>query len=94
MNICIDAEPVQAEEQVTSDYLLKIFRASIPHLPRTAAKFGTELQIILQPMIIKPSSIGGLAVSCRILNTSSRLCLLGSAGNCRLPLCRGSTSYS
>ncbi|KAF8879492.1 hypothetical protein BD779DRAFT_1551796 [Infundibulicybe gibba] len=43
------------EEQATSDYLLKIFRASIPHMPKTAAKFGHELQSALQPMILKPS---------------------------------------
>lgn len=48
------------EEQVTSDYLLKIFRASIPHMPKTAAQFGADLQQALQPMIIKPSSAGGV----------------------------------
>ncbi|TFK52693.1 hypothetical protein OE88DRAFT_1628274 [Heliocybe sulcata] len=48
------------EEQATSDYLLKIFRASIPHMPKTAAQFGTDLQQALQPMIIKPSSAGGV----------------------------------
>ncbi|KAF8648994.1 hypothetical protein AX16_006108 [Volvariella volvacea WC 439] len=49
------------EEQTTSDYLLKIFKASIPHMPKTAAKFGQELQAALQPMIIKPSG-GSLQV--------------------------------
>ncbi|KAG7088631.1 hypothetical protein E1B28_012603 [Marasmius oreades] len=53
--------PSNPEEQATADYLLKIFRASIPHMPKTAAKFGQELQAILQPMILKPSPIGGLA---------------------------------
>ncbi|KAJ7457662.1 hypothetical protein B0H11DRAFT_208709 [Mycena galericulata] len=48
------------EEQLTSDYLLKIFRASVPHMPKTAIKFAQELQAALQPMIIKPSSAGGL----------------------------------
>ncbi|CAK5269780.1 unnamed protein product [Mycena citricolor] len=48
------------EEQATSEYLLKIFRTSLGHLPKTALKFGQELQAALQPMIIKPSSIGGL----------------------------------
>ncbi|KAJ7719905.1 sister chromatid cohesion C-terminus-domain-containing protein [Mycena metata] len=52
--------PTTAEEQATTDYLLKIFRASIPHMPRTAIKFGQELQTTLQPMVIKPSSVGGL----------------------------------
>ncbi|KAG5642305.1 hypothetical protein DXG03_003025 [Asterophora parasitica] len=50
-----------AEEQATSDYLLKIFRASIPYMPKTAAKFAQELQTALQPMIIKPTG-GGVQV--------------------------------
>lgn len=54
--------PLQPEEQTTSDYLLKIFRATIPHMPKTTAKFGQELQAAIQPMIIKPSSIGGIPV--------------------------------
>ncbi|KAK7469438.1 Sister chromatid cohesion protein 2 [Stygiomarasmius scandens] len=53
--------PTNAEEYTTSDYILKIFRASIPHMPKTAAKFGQELQQTLQPMIIKPSSTGGIS---------------------------------
>lgn len=48
------------EEQVTSDYLLKIFRVSIPHMPKTSVKFGNELQLALQPMILKPSTAGGV----------------------------------
>ncbi|KAI0823297.1 hypothetical protein BC628DRAFT_1504458 [Trametes gibbosa] len=48
------------EEQITSDYLLRIFRASIPHMPKTAAKFGQELQLALQPMILKPSTAAGV----------------------------------
>ncbi|KII90510.1 hypothetical protein PLICRDRAFT_697054 [Plicaturopsis crispa FD-325 SS-3] len=48
------------DEQATSDYLLKIFRSSVPHMPKTAAKFGHELQLALQPMILKPSTAGGL----------------------------------
>jgi cohesin loading factor subunit SCC2 len=31
-------------------------------MPKTAAKFGQELQLALQPMILKPSSAGGVAV--------------------------------
>jgi cohesin loading factor subunit SCC2 len=50
------------EELSTSDYLLKIFKVSIPHMPKTAAKFGHELQAALQPMIIKPSGAGGVQV--------------------------------
>ncbi|KAF9068643.1 hypothetical protein BDP27DRAFT_1327053 [Rhodocollybia butyracea] len=34
------------EEQMTSDYLLKTFRAAIPHMPKTAAKFGQDLQTL------------------------------------------------
>lgn len=52
----------QSEEQTTSDYLLRIFRASIPHMPKTAAKFGQELQSALQPMIVKPSAAAGVQV--------------------------------
>ena len=55
---------LQSEELATSDYLLKIFRVSMPHMPKTAAKFGHELQGALQPMILKPSS-GGTHVSFR-----------------------------
>lgn len=46
---------------MTSDYLLKIFRVSIPHMPKTAAKFGQELQAALQPMVLKPTG-GGVQV--------------------------------
>ncbi|EIW81234.1 hypothetical protein CONPUDRAFT_165445 [Coniophora puteana RWD-64-598 SS2] len=53
--------PTSAEELAISDYLLKIFRISIPHMPKTAVKFGQELQLILQPMILKPSSAGGVS---------------------------------
>lgn len=46
----------QPEEVQTSDYLLKTFRVSVSHMPKTAAKFGQELQTALQPMIIKPAN--------------------------------------
>lgn len=39
-----------------ADYLLKIFRAAIPHMPKTATGFGQDLQLALQPMILKPSA--------------------------------------
>jgi hypothetical protein len=55
-------ERYKPEEQATSDYLLKIFRASIPHMPRTAIKFAQELQAALQPMVVKPSPAGGIQV--------------------------------
>jgi cohesin loading factor subunit SCC2 len=45
-----------------SDYLLKIFKVAVPHMPKTAAKFGQELQAALQPMIIKPSGGGGVQI--------------------------------
>ncbi|KAJ7211043.1 hypothetical protein B0H12DRAFT_389308 [Mycena haematopus] len=53
-------QATSAEQQATNDYLLKIFRASIPHMPRTAIKFAQELQAAIQPMILKPSPMGGL----------------------------------
>ncbi|KAH7103288.1 hypothetical protein BKA62DRAFT_696412 [Auriculariales sp. MPI-PUGE-AT-0066] len=53
--------PSTEEEHRTAEYLLKIFRASVPLMPKTAAKFGAELQKTLQPMIIKPSGTGGLS---------------------------------
>ncbi|KAH8077046.1 hypothetical protein BXZ70DRAFT_709469 [Cristinia sonorae] len=49
-----------AEEQVISDYLLRIFRASIPQFPKTAVKFGQDLQLALQPMVLKPSPTAGI----------------------------------
>lgn len=51
---------------MTSDYLLKIFRASIPHMPKTAAAFGQELQLSLQPMILKPTASAGVIVCIRM----------------------------
>ncbi|PFH53278.1 hypothetical protein AMATHDRAFT_73479 [Amanita thiersii Skay4041] len=47
-----------SEELATAEYLLKSFRISVPHLPKTAIKFGNELQLTLQPMILKPSGGG------------------------------------
>ncbi|TCD62425.1 Sister chromatid cohesion protein 2 [Steccherinum ochraceum] len=49
------------EEQVISDYLLRIFRASIPQFPKTSVKFGQDLQLALQPMVLKPSHAAGVA---------------------------------
>jgi cohesin loading factor subunit SCC2 len=63
----------QVEEITTSDYLLKIFRVSIPHMPKTAAKFGQELQAALQPMIIKPSGGGGVQI---MQETISCMCVV------------------
>lgn len=52
--------PASSDELVVSDYLLRVFRISIPHMPRTAVKFGQDLQLVLQPMIVKPSNVGGI----------------------------------
>ncbi|KAF7296629.1 Sister chromatid cohesion protein [Mycena chlorophos] len=61
----LKAKPA-TDEQATNEYVLKIFRASIPHMPRTAVKFGQDLQAVLQPMIIQPASLPGLndSVAC------------------------------
>ncbi|KLO06964.1 hypothetical protein SCHPADRAFT_1002012 [Schizopora paradoxa] len=53
--------PVTAEEQVTSDYILRIYRTALPHMSKTSAKFGNDLQLILQPMVVKPNAAAGLA---------------------------------
>ncbi|KAJ3735912.1 protein rad9 [Lentinula guzmanii] len=52
--------PTNAEEQITSDYLLRTFRTAIPHMLKTAVKFGQDLQAKLQPMVTKPSAVGGI----------------------------------
>ncbi|KAI6027546.1 hypothetical protein BKA83DRAFT_4230505 [Pisolithus microcarpus] len=52
--------PTSTDELVISDYLLRVFRISIPHMPKTAVKFGQDLQLVLQPMIVKPSNVGGV----------------------------------
>ncbi|GEM10950.1 cohesin loading factor subunit SCC2 [Rhodotorula toruloides] len=44
-----------AEEQVISDYLLRIFRAAVVAVPKTWSKFGKDLQNALMPMLNKPS---------------------------------------
>ncbi|KIP08264.1 hypothetical protein PHLGIDRAFT_127100 [Phlebiopsis gigantea 11061_1 CR5-6] len=49
------------EDQAIADYLLRIFRTSIPHLPKTAKTFGQELQVALQPMILKHSGTSGVS---------------------------------
>ncbi|KZP26313.1 hypothetical protein FIBSPDRAFT_1040859 [Athelia psychrophila] len=83
------------EEQATSDYLLKIFRACIPHMPKTAAKFGLELQQALQPMILKPPQAGGIlalqetvATMCAVVqhltHAYERLVTLAKSCNARL----------
>ena len=46
------------EDVVASDYILKIYRVSIPHMSKTSVKFGTDLQTVLQPMVLKPNIHG------------------------------------
>jgi cohesin loading factor subunit SCC2 len=50
----------QADDREANDLLLRIFRLSIPHMPRAASNFATDLTKALLPMISKPS--GGLSV--------------------------------
>ncbi|SCV73614.1 BQ2448_6044 [Microbotryum intermedium] len=44
------------QEQIVSDYLLKIFRSAVTTMPKTSTKFAKELQSALMPMLNKPSS--------------------------------------
>lgn len=84
---------------MTTDYLLKIFRVSIPHMPSTAAKFGQELQKALQPMIIKPSGNGGVQVCCALSSNFSALGIDGigmidSARSCGVYVCCRTAPYA
>ncbi|GAA5875871.1 hypothetical protein JCM1840_002960 [Sporobolomyces johnsonii] len=45
------------DEQVISDYLLKIFRGAVLAMPKTASKFGRDLQAALLPMVNRPSHL-------------------------------------
>jgi len=47
----------QPDEKACNDMLLKIFRRSIPAMPRVTSTFATELVGKLQPMISKPSTL-------------------------------------
>ncbi|CAE6449430.1 unnamed protein product [Rhizoctonia solani] len=49
------------EDHAIADYLLKIFRSCIPRMPAGTSKFGTELQQTLEPMVIKPVGVAGVA---------------------------------
>ncbi|KAG8907886.1 Sister chromatid cohesion protein 2 [Tulasnella sp. 403] len=46
----------QKEDQNIADFILKIYCACIPHLPRTAIQFANELQATLALRIQKPSN--------------------------------------
>ncbi|KAF5376813.1 hypothetical protein D9757_008902 [Collybiopsis confluens] len=65
--------PTNTEEQMTSDYLLRTFRVTIPHMPKTAAKFGQDLQVKLQPMVTKPSTAGGISTMQEVVACLTRL---------------------
>jgi hypothetical protein len=86
----------QAEEQITSDYLLKVFRASIPGMSKTASKFAHELQSVLQQMLMKPTGPNWLAVS--VMHITALLPRLvrdpDFAGNRLLHLYRCSPSHT
>ncbi|CAE7081849.1 unnamed protein product [Rhizoctonia solani] len=49
------------DDHAIADYLLKIFRSCIPRMPAGTSKFGTELQQTLEPMVIKPVGLVGVA---------------------------------
>ncbi|WRT63186.1 uncharacterized protein IL334_000089 [Kwoniella shivajii] len=49
-----------ADDQSSNELLLKIFRKCIPHMPRTASTFASDLTKKLMPMISKPA--GGFQV--------------------------------
>ncbi|KAG8923468.1 Sister chromatid cohesion protein 2 [Tulasnella sp. 408] len=44
------------EDQAIADFILKIYCACIPHLPKTAVQFAQELQGVLASRIQKPSN--------------------------------------
>ncbi|KAG8956027.1 Sister chromatid cohesion protein 2 [Tulasnella sp. 424] len=44
------------EDQAIADFILKIYCACIPHLPKTAVQFAQELQSVLATRIQKPSN--------------------------------------
>ncbi|KAG9017932.1 Sister chromatid cohesion protein 2 [Tulasnella sp. 427] len=44
------------EDQAIADFILKIYCACIPHLPKTAVQFAQELQTVLGNRIQKPSN--------------------------------------
>jgi cohesin loading factor subunit SCC2 len=47
---------MQGDEQMISDYLLKIFRSCVPSMPKSAVKFANSLQSTLLMMINKPAA--------------------------------------
>ncbi|WVW81234.1 hypothetical protein I302_103225 [Kwoniella bestiolae CBS 10118] len=47
--------PTNSDDQATNELLLKIFRKCIPHMPKTASTFASDLTKKLMPMISKPA---------------------------------------
>lgn len=53
--------PTNPEETAAADYILKIYRASIPHMPKTSVTFGNELQQVLQIRVARPNPAAGVS---------------------------------
>lgn len=51
-----------AEEQLVSEFVLRIFNVTLPSMPKSSSKFARDLQAVLLPMLNKPSPLGGLSV--------------------------------
>lgn len=81
---------------MTSDLLLRIFRASIPFMPKTAAKLGQELQAALQPLLLKPSNTAGSQVIIYpSFNWVSELILFaGASRSSRMYVCCRASYYA
>lgn len=95
MLISANTKHCQPEDQAIADYLLRIFRTSVPYLPKTAKTFGQELQVALQPMILKPSGTSGVSVSSRDIAYHATIANLsiGVTRDRRLPVRSCTTSY-
>jgi hypothetical protein len=63
---------LQGDEQLMSDYLLKIFRSCVPSMPKSAIKFAGSLQDTLLTMINKPA-VGALVRLSRLLRVAQSL---------------------
>lgn len=65
-------------------------------MSKTSAKFGSDLQLVLQPMIVKPSASAGLTVSPVSSSDAFRLPMLfiGSSRNGCMFVCSSTASHS
>lgn len=54
-------QPSQPQDQLISDYLLKIFRSAVMAMPKSTSKFSRDLQAALVPMLNKPGSSTGVS---------------------------------